>query len=757
MSQIFDLDMIKAVYSRFPSRVAAARKAVGKPLTLTEKILYAHLWDGDAKQPFGRGKDYVDFAPDRVAMQDATAQMALLQFSTTGRKTVAVPSTVHCDHLIQARVGAKADLQEALLKSNEVFNFLESISNKYGIGFWKPGAGIIHQVVLEQYAFPGGMMIGTDSHTVNAGGLGMIAIGVGGADACDVMSGLAWELKWPKLIGVKLTGKLSGWASPKDVILKVAGILTVKGGTGAIVEYFGPGAESMSCTGKGTIANMGAEIGATTSTFSYDDSMSRYLKGTGRADVAALADAIKEHLQGDPEVYADPSAYFDQVIEIDLSTLEPHVNGPFTPDLAWPISKFAAAVKENGWPAELEVGLIGSCTNSSYEDLTRSASIAQQAIDKNLKAKSEFTITPGSEVVRFTAERDGLLKTFDAMGGVVLANACGPCIGQWARHTDDPNRKNSIITSFNRNFAKRNDGNANTHAFVASPEIVTALAIAGDLTFNPLTDSLINEDGKSVKLDEPKGIELPPRGFDVGDAGYKAPAADGSTVSVVVKPDSERLQLLEPFPAWNGQNISDAVLLIKAKGKCTTDHISMAGPWLKYRGHLDNISNNTLIGATNAFTGEVDKVKNQLSGEYGAVPATQRSYKAAGRPSIIVGDHNYGEGSSREHAAMQPRHLGVSAVLVKSFARIHETNLKKQGMLALTFSNEADYDKIHEDDRIDFIDLTQFAPGKPLTLVFKHADGSSDTLLCNHTYNEQQIEWFKAGGALNIIRAQQKG
>ncbi len=757
MSQIFDLDMIKAVYSRFPSRVAAARKAVGKPLTLTEKILYAHLWDGDARQPFGRGKDYVDFAPDRVAMQDATAQMALLQFSTTGRKTVAVPSTVHCDHLIQARVGAKADLQEALLKSNEVFNFLESISNKYGIGFWKPGAGIIHQVVLEQYAFPGGMMIGTDSHTVNAGGLGMIAIGVGGADACDVMSGLAWELKWPKLIGVKLTGKLSGWASPKDVILKVAGILTVKGGTGAIVEYFGPGAESMSCTGKGTIANMGAEIGATTSTFSYDDSMSRYLKGTGRADVAALADAIKEHLQGDPEVYADPAKYFDQVIEIDLSTLEPHVNGPFTPDLAWPISKFAAAVKENGWPAELEVGLIGSCTNSSYEDLTRSASIAQQAIDKNLKAKSEFTITPGSEVVRFTADRDGLLKTFDAMGGVVLANACGPCIGQWARHTDDPDRKNSIITSFNRNFAKRNDGNANTHAFVASPEIVTALAIAGDLTFNPLTDSLINEDGKSVKLDEPKGIELPPRGFDVGDAGYKAPAADGSTVSVVVKPDSERLQLLEPFPAWNGQNISDAVLLIKAKGKCTTDHISMAGPWLKYRGHLDNISNNTLIGATNAFTGEVDKVKNQLTGEYGAVPATQRTYKAAGRPSIIVGDHNYGEGSSREHAAMQPRHLGVSAVLVKSFARIHETNLKKQGMLALTFSNEADYDKIQEDDRIDFIDLTQFAPGKPLALVFKHADGSSDTLLCNHTYNDQQIEWFKAGGALNIIRAQQKG
>ena len=757
MAQIFDLDMIKAVYDRFPTRVAAARKLLGRPLTLTEKILYTHLWDGGSTTVFERGKHYVDFAPDRVAMQDATAQMALLQFSTTGRKQVAVPSTVHCDHLIQARVGAKQDLQDALLKSNEVFNFLESISNKYGIGFWKPGAGIIHQVVLEQYAFPGGMMIGTDSHTVNAGGLGMVAIGVGGADACDVMSGLAWELKWPKLIGIKLTGKLSGWASPKDVILKVAGILTVKGGTGAIVEYFGEGAESMSCTGKGTIANMGAEIGATTSTFGYDASMGRYLSGTGRAEVAAMADAIKEHLNGDPEVYADPTTYFDQVIEIDLNTLEPHVNGPFTPDLAWPISKFAAAVRENGWPAKLEVGLIGSCTNSSYEDLTRSASLAQQAIDKNLKAKSEFTITPGSEVVRFTAERDGLLKTFDAMGGVVLANACGPCIGQWARHTDDPDRKNSIITSFNRNFAKRNDGNANTHAFVASPEIVTALAIAGDLTFNPLTDSLVNEDGVSVMLDEPKGIELPPRGFDVGDAGYKAPAADGGTVSVVVKPDSERLQLLEPFSAWDGKNISGALLLIKAKGKCTTDHISMAGPWLKYRGHLDNISNNTLIGATNAFNGEVDKVKNQLTGEYGAVPAIQRIYKAAGTPSIIVGDQNYGEGSSREHAAMQPRHLGVAAVLVKSFARIHETNLKKQGMLALTFSNEADYEKIQEDDRIDFTDLTAFAPGKPLTLLLNHQDGSKDTILTNHTYNAQQIEWFKAGGALNIIRAQQKG
>ena len=757
MSQIFDLDMIKAVYDRFPARVKAAREVVGRPLTLSEKILYAHLWDGEAKTAFGRGKDYVEFAPDRVAMQDATAQMALLQFMTTGRKQVAVPSTVHCDHLIQARVGAAQDLQEALNKSNEVFSFLESVSNKYGIGFWKPGAGIIHQVVLEQYAFPGAMMIGTDSHTVNAGGLGMVAIGVGGADACDVMSGLPWELKFPKLIGVKLTGKMSGWTSAKDVILKVAGILTVKGGTGAIVEYFGPGAESLSCTGKGTICNMGAEIGATTSTFGYDDSMRRYLMGTGRAEVAKLADAVAEHLTGDKEVYADPEKYFDQVIEIDLSTLEPHVNGPFTPDLAHPISKFGEEVKKNGWPAKLEVGLIGSCTNSSYEDLTRAASLAQQAIDKKLKVKSEYTITPGSEQVRYTAERDGLLDKFDAMGGVVLANACGPCIGQWARHSDDPNRKNSIITSFNRNFAKRNDGNPNTHAFVASPEIVTALAIAGDLTFNPLTDTLVNENGESVKLDEPQGIELPPMGFDVKDAGYKDPAADGSNVEVVVKPDSQRLQLLEPFPAWDGKNITDAVLLIKAKGKCTTDHISMAGPWLRYRGHLDNISNNTLTGAINAFNDTADKVKDQLSGEYGAVPDVQRHYKAEGVPSIVVGDHNYGEGSSREHAAMQPRHLGVRAVLVKSFARIHETNLKKQGMLALTFANEADYDKVQEDDRIDFADLTEFAPEKPLTLVFKHADGSSDTIVTNHTYNAQQIAWFKAGSALNLIRAEIEG
>jgi len=756
MPEIFDLDMIRAVYDRFPGRVAKARQLLGRPLTLTEKILYAHLWSGDPSERFQRGKSYVDFAPDRVAMQDATAQMALLQFSTTGRKKVAVPSTVHCDHLIQARVGAKKDLQEALLKNNEVFNFLSSISNKYGIGFWKPGAGIIHQVVLEQYAFPGGMMIGTDSHTVNAGGLGMIAIGVGGADACDVMSGLPWELKMPKLIGVKLTGRMSGWTSAKDVILKVAGILTVKGGTGAILEYFGPGAETMSCTGKGTVCNMGAEIGATTSTFGYDAGMARYLNGTGRAEVAAMAEKIKADLTGDPEVYADPTKYFDQVIEIDLSTLEPHVNGPFTPDLAWPISKFGQAVKEHGWPAKLEVGLIGSCTNSSYEDLTRASSIAQQAVEKKLKVKSEFTITPGSEQVRHTAERDGLLEKFSGMGGVVLANACGPCIGQWARHSDDPNRKNSILTSFNRNFAKRNDGNPNTHAFVASPEIVTALSIAGDLGFNPLTDELVNEEGKRVKLDEPTGVEMPPKGFSVQDPGYQEPAEDGSAIKVEVKPGSDRLQLLEPFPAWDGRNITDAVLLIKAKGKCTTDHISMAGPWLRYRGHLDNISNNTLTGAINAFNGEADKVKDQLTGAYGPVPATQRHYKAEGVKSIVVGDHNYGEGSSREHAAMQPRHLGVAAVLVKSFARIHETNLKKQGMLALTFANEADYDKIQEDDRIDFADLDAFAPGRPVTLVFKHQDGTKDTIPCNHTYNSHQIAWFKAGSALNLIRSQQR-
>ncbi|MVM37214.1 aconitate hydratase [Spirosoma sp. HMF3257] len=751
----FDLDMIQRVYANLGKRVEAARQAVGKPLTLSEKILYSHLFGGETTQAFERGKAYVDFAPDRVAMQDATAQMALLQFMQAGRPQVAVPSTVHCDHLIQAEVGAVQDLDIAKSKNKEVYDFLASISNKYGIGFWKPGAGIIHQVVIENYAFPGGMMIGTDSHTPNAGGLGMIAIGVGGADACDVMAGLAWELKMPKLIGIKLTGKLSGWASAKDVILRVAGILTVKGGTGCIVEYFGEGAESLSATGKGTICNMGAEIGATTSIFAYDEKMADYLKATSRADIAAAADAVKADLRADEEVYADPASYYDQLIEIDLTTLEPHINGPFTPDLAWPLSNFAKAVKENNWPTKLDVGLIGSCTNSSYEDMTRSASVAAQATAKHLKTKSEFTVTPGSELVRFTAERDGLLDTFEEIGGVVLANACGPCIGQWARHMDDPTRKNSIITSFNRNFAKRNDGNASTHAFVASPEIVTALVIAGDLTFNPMTDTLTNEAGEQVMLDEPKGIEQPLKGYAVDDAGYQAPAEDGSGVQVLVSPTSDRLQLLAPFTAWEGTDLKGLKLLIKAKGKCTTDHISMAGPWLKYRGHLDNISNNMLIGAVNFYNEKTNTVKNQLTGEYGEVPAVQRAYKAAGIGSIVVGDENYGEGSSREHAAMEPRFLGVRAILVRSFARIHETNLKKQGMLALTFSNPADYDKIQEDDVIDIDGLTEFAPGRPLEIVLHHADGTTDEFPVNHTYNEGQIEWFKAGAALNIIRMKQ--
>ncbi len=749
----FDIEMIKKVYARYPERIAAARKAVGRPLTLTEKILYAHLSEGAASQAFNRGVSYVDFQPDRVAMQDATAQMALLQFMQAGKSQVAVPSTVHCDHLIQAEVGADQDLIKAKDKNKEVYDFLASVSNKYGLGFWKPGAGIIHQVVLENYAFPGGMMIGTDSHTPNAGGLGMVAIGVGGADACDVMAGLPWELKFPKLIGVKLTGKLSGWTSAKDVILKVAGILTVKGGTGAIVEYFGEGARSLSATGKGTICNMGAEIGATTSIFGYDEKSAAYLASTERSDVAELANGIAEHLTGDEEVYANPATYFDEVIEINLSDLEPHVNGPFTPDLAWPISKFAAAVKENGWPAKLEVGLIGSCTNSSYEDISRAASLAKQAVDKKLVAKSEYTITPGSEQVRFTVDRDGFLDTFGQMGGVVLANACGPCIGQWARHGAEKQEKNSIITSFNRNFAKRADGNPNTHSFVASPEIVTALAIAGDLTFNPMTDSLINEEGNSVKLDEPSGLELPTKGFAVEDAGYQEPAEDGSKVSVVVSPTSDRLQLLDSFKPWEGTDLKGLKLLIKAKGKCTTDHISMAGPWLRFRGHLDNISNNMLIGAVNAYTDATNSVKNQLTGVYGEVPATQRDYKANGIGSVVVGDENYGEGSSREHAAMEPRFLGVRAILVKSFARIHETNLKKQGMLALTFANPADYDLVQEDDSIDIVGLTSFAPGKQLQVVLNHADGSSDTIQVNHTYNEGQIEWFKAGSALNLIKA----
>jgi len=753
----FDIEMIKKVYAEMPSKVEAARKALGRPLTLSEKILFAHLHTDQKLENFERGKSYVDFAPDRVAMQDATAQMALLQFMQAGRPKVAVPSTVHCDHLITAKVGAKTDLAVANTESKEVYDFLASVSNKYGIGFWKPGAGIIHQVVLENYAFPGGMMIGTDSHTVNAGGLGMVAIGVGGADACDVMAGLAWELKWPKLIGVKLTGKLNGWAAPKDVILKVAGILTVKGGTGAIVEYFGEGATSMSCTGKGTICNMGAEIGATTSTFGYDESMSRYLASTGRADVAAAADSIKDYLNADPEVYADPAKYFDELIEINLSELEPHLNGPFTPDLATPISKMKEVAAANGWPNKVEWGLIGSCTNSSYEDLSRAASIAKQAVVKGLATKAEFGINPGSEQVRYTADRDGLIGTFTDLNATIFTNACGPCIGMWDRMGAEKKEKNTIVHSFNRNFAKRADGNPNTYAFVASPEIVAALAIAGDLSFNPITDTLTNDKGEQVKLDPPTGDELPVKGFAVEDAGYQAPAEDGSGVSVAVDPTSKRLQILEPFAAWEGTDLKGLKLLIKAKGKCTTDHISMAGPWLKFRGHLDNISNNMLIGAVNYFNEKTDSVKNQLTGEYSPVPATQRAYKAAGIGSIVVGDENYGEGSSREHAAMEPRHLGVRVVLTKSFARIHETNLKKQGMLALTFANKEDYDKIQEDDTVDVIGLTSFAPNTPLTLVFTHADGTSDTIVANHTYNQQQIEWFKAGAALNIIRKQVAG
>lgn len=749
--KVFDLDMIKAVYAHMPERVDATKALLGRPMTLSEKILYAHLWENLPAKPYARGTDYVDFAPDRVAMQDATAQMALLQFMQAKREKVAVPSTVHCDHLIQAKVGAAADLKTANEANKEVYDFLSSVSNKYGIGFWRAGAGIIHQVVLENYAFPGGMMIGTDSHTPNAGGLGMVAIGVGGADACDVMSGLAWELKMPKLIGVKLTGTLKGWASPKDIILEVAGRLTVKGGTGAIVEYFGTGADKLSATGKGTICNMGAEIGATTSIFGYDKKMAKYLMATGRRSVAIGANKIKDYLRPDQECIDNPHAYYDEVIEINLSRLEPRINGPFTPDLAWPLSKFAAAVKKHKWPQELSVGLIGSCTNSSYEDLTRAASIAQQAIDKHIKAKSEYTITPGSEMVRFTAERDGLLATFGQIGGVVLANACGPCIGQWARHGAEKQERNSIITSFNRNFAKRADGNPNTHSFVASPEVVTAFAIAGDLTFNPQKDTLTNERGEQVKLDPPLGVELPPLGFDVIDAGYQKPARSGKNVKVKVSPKSDRLQLLDPFQPWEGTDLTGLKLLIKAKGKCTTDHISMAGPWLKYRGHLDNISNNLLIGAVNFANEATNKVKNQLTGEYGEVPATQRAYKAAGIGSIVVGDENYGEGSSREHAAMEPRHLGVRAILVKSFARIHETNLKKQGMLALTFANPADYDKIQEDDTFDILGLTTFAPGKPLTVVAHHADGSKDEITVNHTYNDAQISWFKAGSALNLI------
>ena len=750
----FDIQMIKSVYARLADRVEAARKITGKALTASEKILYSHLWEVKSEKPFNRGEDYVDFAPDRIACQDATAQMALLQFMQAGKTKVAVPTTVHCDHLIQAKSGALEDLKSANNSSAEVFNFLESVSNKYGIGFWKPGAGIIHQVVLENYAFPGGMMIGTDSHTVNAGGLGMVAIGVGGADAVDVMADMPWELKFPKLIGVKLTGTLNGWTAPKDVILKVAGILTVKGGTGAIIEYFGKGAKSMSCTGKGTICNMGAEVGATTSTFGYDESMERYLRATDRDDIADAANKVKQHLTADPEVYENPKQYFDEVIEIDLDTLTPHLNGPFTPDLATPVSKMSQAAKDNKWPLKVEWGLIGSCTNSSYEDLSRAASIAKQAVEKNLTTKAEFGINPGSEQVRYTAERDGLLEIFENLDAKIFTNACGPCIGQWARDGADKQEKNSIIHSFNRNFSKRADGNPNTHAFVASPEMVAAVAISGRLDFNPLEDSLINQNGEEVKLDPPSGTELPPSGFDVKDNGYLAPVEDGSSVEVVVKNNSERLQLLTPFKPWDGQNLSGAKLLIKAHGKCTTDHISMAGPWLRFRGHLDNISNNCLIGAVNAFNKKTNFVKNQLTGQYAGVPEVQRQYKQASIETVVVGDHNYGEGSSREHAAMEPRFLGVKVVIVKSFARIHETNLKKQGMLGITFENESDYDLIKEDDTFNFIDLKDFAPGRQITIEVLHSDGSKDLIKANHYYNTQQIEWFKEGSALNLIKKQ---
>ncbi len=749
---LFDFEMIKKVYEAMPSKVEAARNLLARPLTLTEKILYSHLNDALPAREFVRGGDYVDFTPDRVAMQDATAQMALLQFMNAGKKTAAVPSTVHCDHLIQAHTGAQTDLSLALEQNKEVFGFLQEVSTKYGIGFWKPGAGIIHQVIFENYAFPGGMMIGTDSHTVNAGGLGMLAIGVGGADAVDVMAGMPWELKMPKLIGVKLTGRLSGWVSAKDVILVVAGLLTVKGGTGYILEYFGEGADSISATGKGTICNMGAEIGATTSLFAYDLKMKSYLAATGRSDVALLADSIREHLRPDEDVYLTPSRFYDQLIEINLSELEPHINGPFTPDAAFPISQFVKVVQEKNYPLEVEVGLIGSCTNSSYEDLTRAASVSRQATAMNLKTKTEFIITPGSEQIRYTAERDGLLKDFENIGGVVMANACGPCIGQWKRHSDDPERKNSIITSFNRNFAKRNDGNPNTHSFVASPEIVTAMAIAGKLTFNPLTDTIVNEAGQQVRLEEPQGIELPPDGFDVKDAGFIAPGIQRDDIQIKVASDSNRLQLLEPFQPWDGKDLKGLHLLIKAQGKCTTDHISMAGPWLRFRGHLDNISDNLLMGAVNAFNGKSNHVLNQITGEYDKVSKVARSYKSYKVGSVIVGDENYGEGSSREHAAMEPRHLAVKAVIVRSFARIHETNLKKQGMLALTFANKADYDKILENDLIDIDSLTDFAPGKLLRVTLHHQDGTRETFPVNHTYNESQIEWFKAGSALNLIR-----
>ena len=748
----FDINMINNHYKGLDEKISKIRSILNRPLTASEKILYSHLFDNDVSKKYERGVDYVDFAPDRIACQDATAQMALLQFMQAGKEKVAVPTTVHCDHLIQAKSGASEDLKTANSSSSEVFDFLESVSNKYGIGFWKPGAGIIHQVVLENYAFPGGMMIGTDSHTVNAGGLGMLAIGVGGADAVDVMAGMAWELKFPKLIGVKLTGRLNGWTSAKDIILKVAGILTVKGGTGAIIEYFGDGARAISCTGKGTICNMGAEVGATTSTFGYDESMERYLRATGRDDVADAANKVRPHLTADKEVYTSPEKFFDEIIEIDLNNLTPHINGPFTPDLATPVSEMSEKVKLNEWPLKIEWGLIGSCTNSSYEDLSRAASIAKQALEKNLATKADFGINPGSEQVRFTAERDGLLKIFEDLNAKIFTNACGPCIGQWAREGSENQKKNSIIHSFNRNFAKRADGNPNTHAFVASPEMVAAIAIAGRLDFNPIKDTLINSEGKEVRFDPPNGLELPKLGFEVEENGYLEPVKDGKDVIVNIANQSERLQVLTPFKPWDGKNLINLRLLIKADGKCTTDHISMAGPWLRYRGHLDNISNNCLIGAVNAFNKKTNFVKNQITGEYSGVPDTQRDYKKNNISTIVVGDHNYGEGSSREHAAMEPRHLGVKVVLVKSFARIHETNLKKQGMLGITFDNESDYGLIEEDDIFNLIDLKDFAPSKQITIEIIHSNGSKDIIKANHTYNSQQIEWYKEGSALNLIK-----
>ncbi len=750
----FDIEMIKALYARFPERVEAAKKLLARPMTLAEKILYAHLDEGIAKQTYTRGESYVDFRPDRVAMQDATAQMALLQFMQAGKNKTAVPSSVHCDHLIQAKEGADKDLDRAIYTNQEVYDFLSTVSNKYGIGFWKPGAGIIHQVVLENYAFPGGMMIGTDSHTPNAGGLGMVAIGVGGADAVDVMADTPWELKFPKLIGIKLTGKLSGWLAPKDVILRVADILTVKGGTDAIVEYFGEGARTISATGRATICNMGAEIGATTSTFGFDENTAEYLRQTGRADVAELAEKMSSYLTGDEEVYAQPEKYFDQVIEIDLSELQPALNGPFTPDLRTPVSRMAETAKENDWPLNMEAGLIGSCTNSSYEDITRAANIARQAVEKKLTAKAELLVTPGSEQVRFTIERDGLIAEFEKIGATVLANACGPCIGQWDRESIKDGHRNSIVTSFNRNFAKRNDGSPNTYAFVTSPEMVMCYALAGRLDFDPLTDYLVNDDGEKVKLEIPEGMVFPPKGFEVDDPGYQAPAEDGNKIEIKVSPESKRLQLLTPFSEWDGKDFEGLHLLIKAKGKCTTDHISMAGPWLRFRGHLENISQNMLIGGVNYFNEKTNAVKDQLDGQYKAVPEAARHYRDAGAGSIIIGDENYGEGSSREHAAMEPRFLGVKAVLVRSFARIHETNLKKQGVLALTFADKTDYDKIREDDTFDVKGMADFVPGKDFTIVIHHADGTTDEITANHSYNENQIEWFKAGSALNLIRKQ---